>query len=99
MRYWLDLFTPETWEEARQNGFRVTGFRPRRAGVCSKIQPGDFFVCYLTRVSRFCGILEVASKCYKDESKAKQIWKHDYFPILLDTKQLVALDILHSMPK
>jgi len=97
--YWLDLFTPETWEEARQRGFRVTGFRLSRWGMVSKIKPGDFFVCYLTKLSRFCGVLKAISEPYKDEDKSKKIWKYDSFPCLIDVEPLVTLDILHSVPK
>jgi len=97
--YWLDLFTPETWEEARQRGLTVTGFRLSRWPVVSKIRPGDFFVCYLTKLSRFCGILKARSEPYKDANKSKEIWKRDIFPCLLDVEPLIAFDPLHSIPK
>lgn len=97
--YWLDLFTLETWEEASARGFKVTGFRPARWSLVSKIKPGDLFVCYLTKYSRFCGILKATSQPYRDESKAKQIWKHDAFPCLIDVEPLITLDSLHSIPR
>jgi len=97
--YWLDLFTPETWEEARQRGFRVTGFRLKRWPTVSKIKPGDFFICYVTELSRFSGILEAVSNPYKDENKARQIWKRDFFPCLIDVKPIITFDFLHSVPK
>jgi predicted RNA-binding protein len=96
--YWLDLFTPETWEEAREHGFRTTGFRLRRKAVVSKIRPGDFFVCYLTKLSRFCGVLKAKSEPYNDPDKAAQIWKHDSFPCLIDVEPIVTFDFLHSIP-
>jgi len=97
--YWLDLFTPETWEEAKQRDFRVTGFRLSRWRISTKIRPGDLFICYLTKVSRFCGVLKAVSESYKDEDKARRIWKHDAFPCLVDTEPLITLDIVHSVPK
>jgi len=97
--YWLDLFTAETWEEARERGFKVTGFRLSRWPIVSKIKPGDFFVCYVTKLSRFCGILRAVSVPYKDEEKARQIWKRDFFPCLIDVEPLVTFDLLHSVPK
>lgn len=96
--YWLDLFSPETWEEAREQDFRVTGFRLSRWSIVSKIKPGDFFVCYVTRLSRFCGILKATSQPYKNEKKARQIWKRDFFPCLIDVDPLIAFDFLHSVP-
>jgi hypothetical protein len=97
--YWLDLFTAETWEEARERGFKVTGFRLSRWPIVSKIKLGDFFVCYVTKLSRFCGILKAVSMPYKDEEKARQIWKHDFFPCLIDVEPLITFDLLHSVPK
>ena len=96
---WLNLFTPETWEEARQSNFSVTGFRSTRWNIVSKIAPGDLFICYLIKLSRFCGILEATSKPYKDENKAKQVWKQGFFPCLVNVKPLITFDILHSIPK
>lgn len=99
VNYWLDLFTPGTWEEARKIDFKVTGFRLSRWKAVSKIKPGDLFVCYLTKLSRFCGILKAASQPYQDENKARQIWKHDLFPCLIDVEPLIAFDPLHSVPR
>jgi len=97
--YWLDLFTPETWEEAREHGFTVTGFRLSRWPRVSKIKPGDLFISYLTKLSRFCGILKAISQPYKDANKSKEIWKTDSFPCILDAEPLVTLDFLHSIPR
>jgi hypothetical protein len=97
--YWLDLWTPETWEEALQRNFKVTGFRSSRWTIVSKIKPGDFLICYLTKLSRLCGILKAVSQPYKNPDKAAQIWKHDSFPCLIDVEPTVTLDFLHSIPK
>ncbi|MEM2129651.1 MAG: hypothetical protein QXZ70_03530 [Candidatus Bathyarchaeia archaeon] len=59
----MNFFTAETWEEASQRGFKVTGFMLSRWPIVSK--PGDFFICYVTKLSRFCGILKAASMLYK----------------------------------
>jgi len=97
--YWLDLFTPRTWEEARRRDFKVTGFRLQRWPVVSRVKPGDLFICYLTGLGRFSGILKAVSEPYKDEQKAKQIWTRDSFPSLVDVEPVIALDFLHSVPK
>ncbi|MEO6801650.1 MAG: hypothetical protein ABI197_00240 [Granulicella sp.] len=69
MNYVLDLFTPETWKAFRDHGADVTGFS---AGHFSRarnlVRPGDIFVCYLVRLSRWCGLLEVTSELYKDDT-------------------------------
>jgi hypothetical protein len=98
-RYWLDLFTPETWEEIRKYGFKVTGFRSSRWPIVSKITPGDHLICYITKLSRFSGVLRAVSNPYKDEEKASQIWKKDSFPCLVDVEPVIVLDLLYSVPK
>jgi len=75
--YWLDLFTGQTWQEFLDAGGNVTGFRIKRWKTVQRIKKGDYFVCYLTGVSRFIGILEVTSDAYQDTSK---IWEIDSFP-------------------
>ena len=69
MSYFLDLFTPETWHAFRDAGATVTGFRERQRRLASeRVREGDLFICYLTRLSRWCGILRVQSKCYEDDT-------------------------------
>jgi hypothetical protein len=41
MNYWPDLFTGTTWDEFRQAGTRVSGFRATTRGVAQLVKPGD----------------------------------------------------------
>lgn len=94
--YWLDLFTPQTWNEFLKAGASVSGFRDSKWGFVQKIQPGDYLLCYLTGISRWVGILEVTSKKpYKDNAP---IWKDDVFPCRLKVKVLVQLDPETAVP-
>lgn len=69
MAYFLDLFTPETWLDFRERGATTTGFRARQWRLASeRVSEGDIFLCYLTRLSRWCGVLQVTSKVYYDNS-------------------------------
>ena len=69
MRYFLDLFTPETWLAFREIGATVTGFRERHQRLASeRVSQGDIFLCYLTRLSRWCGALQAESDAYYDDS-------------------------------
>ena len=70
--YWLDLFTIETWKEFRDHGSDVSGFSEKRWKTVQRIKPGDYLLCYLTRVSRWVGLLEVVGEPYYDEDR---IWK------------------------
>jgi len=77
-QFYIDLFTPETWQEAEGRGFTVTGFSPRRRNYASRIAPGDIFLCYLTGKSRFIGALRATSDVFNDETP---IWKSQVFPV------------------
>src|SRR5689334_17501724 len=93
--YWLDLFTGATWKEFLDAGGNVTGFRESRWKTIQKIRRGDYFLCYLTGVSRFIGILEVISEPYKDSAP---IWKDEEFPCRLKVKPVVMLTPETAVP-
>lgn len=86
--YWLDLFTGATWNEFKDAGGKISGFRKSRWNTVQKIKPGDYFLCYLTGVSRFIGILEVVSEPFQDDSP---IWSDEDFPCRLKVNIIVEL--------
>jgi hypothetical protein len=86
--YWLDLFTDQTWKEFLQSGGTVSGFRESRWAYARQIKPGDRFLCYLTGVSRFVGLLEVVSEAYRDETP---IWSREVFSVRLKVRVLIQL--------
>ncbi|UCC97467.1 MAG: EVE domain-containing protein [Phycisphaerales bacterium] len=94
--YWLDLFTGTTWDEFQRAGSSITGFRESRWKRIQKIAKGDYFLCYLTGVSRFIGILEVASKPFKESER--DIWHDDDFPCRFRVKPIVELTPETSIP-
>ena len=68
MAYYTDLFSPETYEAFTRSDQSITGFRPRQKNAASRIRPGDKLVCYVTKVSRWAGILEVTSEYFEDST-------------------------------
>ena len=69
MAYFLNLFTPETWAAFQKHGAGVSGFRYRQRRMATEeINPGDVFLCYLVRLSRWCGVLEITSEAYSDDT-------------------------------
>ena len=93
--YWLDLFTGTTWNEFIKNGGEVSGFRESTWNTVKKIKPGDYFLCYLTGLSRWIGVLEVISEPYKDDSK---IWDLDIFPCRVKVKVVSELTPETAVP-
>jgi predicted RNA-binding protein len=86
--YWLDLFTPTTWQEFLDAGAKVSGFRESRWSSLQKVKVGDLFLCYLTGVSRWVGLLEVTSEAFRDTST---IWKDESFPCRVKVKSIAKL--------
>lgn len=68
MAYYLDLFSPETYEAFSRSDRSVSGFRQRQRNLAEKIKRGDKLVCYMTKLSRWFGILEVVSGPYEDNT-------------------------------
>lgn len=96
MAFYLNLFTPETWDAFRRHGGEISGFRQRQKGVASRIKPGDIFLCYLVRLSRWCGALEVTSGSFHDDSPIFS--EPDPFVIRFRVKPIVVLDPEKSLP-
>jgi hypothetical protein len=94
MTYWLDLFTGTTWDEFRQAGAKVTGFRHRMRNTVAKIKPGDILLCYMTGVMRWVGALEVLGP----SDDKTEIWSIAEFPARLDVKPLVMLEAETGVP-
>ncbi len=68
MAYYLNLFSPETYEAFTASNRTVSGFRLRQQQAASKIRIGDKLICYVTRLSRWIGVLEITSNYYKEDS-------------------------------
>lgn len=82
--YWLDLFTGLTWDEFRKARSFISGFRESRWKTLQRIAIGYYFLCYLTGVSRFIGILEVTGEPFKKHDRT--IWTDDDFPCRLQSR-------------
>jgi len=94
MSYWLDLFTGTTWDEFRQAGAKVSGFRHRMRNTVAKVKPGDILLCYMTGVMRWIGALEVVGLSDDD----RDIWSVAKFPARLAVKPLVMLEPKNGIP-
>jgi hypothetical protein len=68
MSHFLDLFSPETHAKFTASARDVSGFRIRHRKAAERVKRGDALVCYLTRLSRWIGLLEVASDPFEDKT-------------------------------
>lgn len=98
MKYVLDLFTPETWEAFKDHGADVTGFTAgHRSRARNLVRPGDIFICYMVRLSRWCGVLEATTEMYEDDTPIFRP-ADDPWTTRFGVKPLVLLDVETAIP-
>ena len=97
MAYYLDLFSPETYEAFNSSDQSVSGFRQRHHAVAKRVKPGDKLVCYMTKLSRWTGILEVLNGPYI-EDKPLFLPENDPFVVRFRVKLVVWLPVEKCIP-
>ena len=68
MAYFIDLFAPETYETFTSSNREISGFRIRQKGAASRVKPGDTLICYVTKFSRWCGLLDIVEGPFIDST-------------------------------
>lgn len=93
MAYYTYLFSPDTHEAFIQTPRDNAGVRGRHQNAAARLQPGDILVCYLTRISRWLGLLKVVDgEPFRDESR-------DPYVVRLQVEPLAfADDMEHAIP-
>lgn len=97
MAYWLNLFNGTTWQEFRDAGGEDAGFQDtkRKGTLTKKVRPGDIFVCYMTGVGRWVGLLQITGELFRDDTAIHQ---GDSFPLRFPVKPLIILPAEHGVP-
>ncbi len=97
MAYYLDLFSPDTYETFTKSPQNVSGFRIRQSNAAKRIQPGDKLICYMTKLSRWIGILEVLSESYVEDTPLFYE-KNDPFVVRFRVRALIWLPKEKTVP-
>src|SRR5262249_32845009 len=97
MAYYIDLFSPETYEAFARSPRDISGFRIRHKKIAERIKPGDVFVCYLTRLSRWFGLLEVVEGPFIDHTPVF-LPENDPFIVRFRVRPIVWLEIGQAIP-
>lgn len=93
--YWLNLFSAETWNEFLRHGGTTTGFRESQKTRAEAVRVGDRFICYVTGLSRFIGILEATSG---SSWETDPIWASATFPVRFKVKPIVTVPFENAIP-
>ena len=98
MTYYINLFSPETYEAFTHSDRTVSGFRIKHHGLVAKLKTGDILVCYITRLSRWCGLLEVIDNCPFQDNTPIFVENNDPFILRFHVRTKVWLSLSDSIP-
>jgi hypothetical protein len=68
MTFFTNLFSPDTYETFSRSNRDVSGFSKHQLAWAKRVHRVDRFICYMTKLSRWVGVLEALSECYPDDS-------------------------------
>jgi hypothetical protein len=97
MNYWSDLFTPETFEAFARSDRSISGFRESQRSMAEKVRVGDKFVCYMVRMSRWIGVLDVLDGPFIDNTPIF-VPDDDPFVVRFKVKPAVWLPLEKTIP-
>lgn len=97
MAYYIDLFSPDTYQKFSDSDKSISGFRDRQKGVASTMKPGDKLICYVTKLSRWVGVLEVTSNYFINDSPIFT-QTADPFIVRFNVKPIIWLSLENAIP-
>jgi len=97
MAYYLNLFSPETYDAFCRSDKSISGFKQGARTRAQRIRPGDKLVCYVTELSRWVGILEVVEGPFIDQAPLFTP-DDDPFVVRFRVRPLVCLPVDHGIP-
>ena len=97
MAYYIDLFSPETYQAFSNSARDISGFRDRHKSIAARIKPGDRLVCYVTRLSRWVGLLEVIEGPFVDHSPVF-VAENDPFVVRFRVRAVTWLELEQAIP-
>jgi hypothetical protein len=94
---WICLFSPETWDLAKESGFAQIAFPHSREKTAKRIRVGDIIICYVSQRMALSGILCVDSQCTTDRDNS--IYKQaGEYPVIGTTSPLYILSRQREVP-
>ncbi len=91
------LYSPETYNSFNESDRTLAGVRKNQEAIARKVLPGDRLFCYVTKVARWAGLLEVTGLVFED-STPRFVGSDDPFVIRFPVKVLTWLPIDKCVP-
>jgi hypothetical protein len=97
MNYFVNLFSPDTHRAYLASDRSVSGFRESQMRAAQAVSAGDILVCYLTKLGRWFGLLEVIDGPFVGKEPIF-LETDDPFTMRFHVRPLVVLDASESIP-
>lgn len=97
MAHFVNLFSPDTYDAFGKSDRSISGFRISQKGTADHINVGDKFICYMTKLSRWVGVLEVESAWFEDDAPIFEP-ENDPFVVRFKVRPLVWLEPEKAIP-
>ena len=97
MNYYTDLFSPETYQAYTNSDKSISGFRKRQKNFVDRLRVGDKLICYITKISRWVGVLEVKGKGFEDSTPIF-VPENDPFIMRVKVEPIVWLELDKAIP-
>lgn len=97
MQYYTSLFSPETYATFTRSSQNIAGFRLRQKAIAQQVKPGDILLCYVTRLSRWCGLLEIVDGPFEDSMPIFSE-SDDSFVVRFHVRLKTWLPLEHALP-
>ncbi|MCH7592516.1 MAG: hypothetical protein IH989_07040 [Planctomycetes bacterium] len=91
MKYWLQVYSEETWDEFCRSNQGTTAFKGGGWSQARKFAVGDVLLCYVKGFQIWVGILEVREEAHLDKTS---IFGSDDLPVRLtvEPREVLAFD-------
>jgi hypothetical protein len=106
--YWTDIFTLETWAQAGERDFRITGFPAPTPGsggysvsMFDRVSEGDVLLCYCKRpAGRWIGALRVLGNVFQSDDPVWGLTEsgEPRYPWRFPAEPIIALDPAVGLP-
>ncbi|TLV00407.1 EVE domain-containing protein [Dyadobacter luticola] len=96
MAYYITLFSPDTYNAFTQTERSISGFRENQKTQANAIKKGDKLIAYVTKLSRWAGILEVTGEYFIDNSPVYS--EDDVYTLRFPVKEIAWLPLDQALP-
>jgi hypothetical protein len=97
MAYYVNLFSPITYEAFKKSDRTISGFSLKQKPLAARVQTGDILVCYLTKLSRWFGLLEALEGPFTDNTPIFYP-EDDPFVVRFKVRPLAILEVEKALP-